>query len=69
LSQTQQAIWPTTNPIRIVVILAVIFPKTDRAQAKAASLIERMERATRASVFLVRDRSNNIHKGHQRIPN
>ncbi len=68
LSKTETVVWSPTNIIYVVVILTVIFPKTDGAYVIGTALIERQKPATWACVFLVPRRFRNIRELQLSIP-
>jgi hypothetical protein len=60
LRKTEFVIWSTANFIRIVVVLAIVLPKTNGANIITASVIKRAKPATWAGVFLVGYRLDDV---------
>jgi hypothetical protein len=53
LAQTEIVVWPASNFFSIVLILAVILPKTNRADFVTTATKERLKLAARTTVSLV----------------
>jgi hypothetical protein len=56
--ETQLAVWPAANDIRIVVVLAVVLPEADGADVEATSLGERTFAAAWAPIGTTRSAGN-----------
>lgn len=66
-SEAESAVGAATDRVCVVLVLAVVFPETDRADLVRSALGEGDETAARAAIRSVVDASSDMDEGHQCI--